>query len=446
MIESRALTKAFGPPVKHNRGILLRRVIALTANTLWVLVGVALDRMLQPSGDFDLRLAGRVRRAFERLGPTFVKAGQLLSSSPGSLPKSWVDEMAHCRDDVPTASWKSVSRLLAAELGGRRQLLGRIDEAPMAGASIAQVHAAELADGTPVVVKVQRPGLENVLAGDIRVLRVVARLAARLSPTCAAANPALLVDDFAKELSEQLSFHQEIANLQTMSRVLADLPVRVPRVFAELSSGRVMIMERLNGVAIDDTLAMEAHGLDRTDIVRTVLASLILPALGQGIFHGDMHAGNMMVLADGRLGLMDFGILGHLDPVARAMGSQILHAGVNRRFGEVAGATLMMANATKVDGTTAIPELGDFLTCHFDPSSGDLDVAEVLRGILRLAARHGCALPESLVGFFKQLVYVDGVCRKLSPDFDVLDDLAPIVSVACSDQSSWLAGEATIAA
>lgn len=446
VIGTRALTQAFEPQVKRSRGLLLRRVLALTANALVVLAGAALDRVAGPSGDFDRRLAARVRQAFERSGPTFVKAGQLLSSSPGSLPQSWVDELAHCRDDVPAASWKSVSRLLADELGERRQLLGRIDEEPMAAASMAQVHPAELADGTPLVVKVQRPGLEKVLAGDIRVLRVVARLAGRLSPAWGAANPALLVDDFAKELSEQLSFRQEIENLQTMTRVLAGLPVVVPRVFVEVSSDRVMVMERLDGVASDDAPAMEALGLDCSEIVRTVLASLVLPALNQGIFHGDMHAGNMMVLADGRVGLLDFGVLGHLDATARAMAHQILDAGVNRRFGEVAGAILTMADATNLDAATGVRALQDFLASHLDASAGDLDVAEALRGMLRLAARNGFALPECLVSFFKQIVYVDGVCRKLNPDFDVLDDLAPIISMASSEQSTWSPAKATIAA
>jgi ubiquinone biosynthesis protein len=445
VIGTRTLPQAFEPPAMRNRGRLLARVIALAANASVVLAGAGLDRLLRPSGDFERRLAGRVRRAFERSGPTFVKAGQLLSSSPGSLPKSWVDEMAHCRDDVPAASWKSVSQLLDVELGERRQRLGHIDPQPMAAASMAQVHPAELADGTPVVVKVQRPGLEKVLAGDIRVLRIVARLAGRLSRACAAVNPALLVDDFARELAGQLSFHQEVANLQIMTHVLADLPVRVPRVFAELSSNRVIVMERLDGVASDDVGAMAALGLDCTEIGRTVLASLILPALDQGIFHGDMHAGNMMVLADGRLGLVDFGVLGHLDPTARAMASQILDAGVNRRFSEVAGAILTLADPARVDAATALPELQDFMASHLDTPSGDLDVAEALRGILGLAARRGFTLPECLVSFFKQMVCVDGVCRNLNPDFDVFNDLGPIVSMIRIDQSSWSA-EAAIAA
>jgi ubiquinone biosynthesis protein len=446
VIGTRALTGAFGAEVKRDCGLLVRRVLALSANAFWVLAGAALDRTVRPSGDFERRLAGRVRRAFERLGPTFVKAGQLLSSSPGSLPKSWVEEMAHLRDDVPAASWRSVARLLAAELGEHGTLLGHIDKKPMAAASMAQVHPAELADGTPVVVKVQRPGLEKVLAGDIRILRGLARLAAQLSPACGAANPALLVDDFAKELSDQLSFRQEIANLQTMTQVLADVPVRVPRVFVDVSSDRVMVMERLDGVASDDAPAIEALGLVRTEIAQTLLASLILPALEQGVFHGDMHAGNMMVLANGTIGLMDFGVLGHLDPAARATASRILDAAVNRRFDEVARAMFIMADAEEVDAATAVAALGDFMASHLDTSAGDLDVAELLRGILALAARNGFALPEALVSFFKQIVYVEGICRKLNPDFDILDNLAPIMSAARGDRCSWPAAEATIAA
>ncbi|HKA05328.1 MAG TPA: AarF/UbiB family protein, partial [Acidimicrobiales bacterium] len=285
----------------------LGRLFAVAAAALTILAGATCDRLCRRRASFDAVLARRVRRAFERLGPTFVKTGQLMSSSPGSVPKAWVDEMAHCRDEVPAARWKAISQLLADELRERRDQLAEINPEPIAAGSMAQVHAAVLGDGTPVVIKVQRPGLRKVLAADIGLVRIIARLLARLSPTCAAANPVALVDEFATGLDDQLSFRREAANVQRMGIALASLAVHVPKVFTDLSTDRVLVMERLEGVRADDIEAVNGLGLDRSAIVRTVMASLILPAMREGMFHGDMHPGNILALPDGRIGLLDFG-------------------------------------------------------------------------------------------------------------------------------------------
>jgi ubiquinone biosynthesis protein len=391
-------------------------------------------------------LARRVRRAFERLGPTFVKAGQLMSSSPGSFPKVWVDEMAHCRDEVPAAGWKAISRLLADELKDRHDQLAEINPEPMAAGSMAQVHAAVLSDGTPVVVKVQRPGLRKVLAADIALLRIIARLLARLSPRCAAANPLALVAEFATGLDDQLSFRREALNVQRMRIALASLAVHVPQVFTDLSTDRVLVMERLEGVRADDIEAINGLGLDRSAIVRTVMASLILPAMRDGVFHGDMHSGNMLVLPDSRIGLLDFGLLGHLDAPSRAALCDLLVAVVERRFGDVALALFGMIDVTGADQAALVQQVRAFLAAHLETSLSGLDLRATITGILEIASRNGCTLRDSLMTFLKQLVYIDGVCRELDPDFDVIGDARPIISMARHPKCARANDEWTIAA
>jgi ubiquinone biosynthesis protein len=354
--------------------------------------------------------------------------------------------MAYCRDDVAAASWKSVSQLMADEFGEQRDRFTHIDPTPVAAGSIAQVHAAELDDGTQVVIKVQRPGLDKTLAGDIRLLRIVARLVARISPACAAANPVGLVDDFAAGLYEQLSFRKEAANAGLMRNALASLPVYVPNVFAELSTDRVLVMERLEGLGSTEVGAIDALGIDRVEVVRVVVAALIVPALREGVFHGDMHSGNMMMLADGRLGLMDFGVVGHLDPATRVAAAELLDAAVNHRFGDAAVAILKMIDAGDVDLAAVIQEVQSFMVAHLDTTVAALDVCSTICGILKLAARSGFALPESLVAFFKQMLYIDGICRGLDVDFDVLGDAAPIVSMARNQHDSEVWAMGTIGA
>jgi ubiquinone biosynthesis protein len=311
---------------------------------------------------------------------------------------------------------------------------------------MAQVHAAVLGDGTPVVVKVQRPGLRKVLAADIGLLRIIARLLARLSPTCAAANPVALVDDFAAGLDDQLSFRKEAANVQRMRIAFASLAVRVPKVFTDLSTDRVLVMERLEGVRADDIEAANGLGLDRSAIVRTLMASLILPAMREGMFHGDMHPGNMLVLPDGRIGLLDFGVLGHLDAPSRAALCDLLLAVVDRRFGDVALALFGMIDVSGVDTTTLMQETQAFLAAHLDTSLAGLDLRATITGILGIASRNGCTLRDSLATFLKQLIYIDGVCRELDPDFDVLGDTRPIISMARDPKCASANRQSTIAA
>jgi ubiquinone biosynthesis protein len=354
--------------------------------------------------------------------------------------------MARCRDEVPAARWKAISQLLAEELKERRHQLADINPEPMAAGSMAQVHAAVLGDGTPVVVKVQRPGLRKVLAADIGLLRIIARVLARLSPTCAAANPVAIVDEFATGLDDQLSFRTEAVNVQRMAVALAPLAVQVPTVFTDLSTDRVLVMERLEGVRADDIEAVNGLGLDRSAIVRTMMASLILPAMREGMFHGDMHSGNMLVLPDGRIGLLDFGVLGHLDPSSRAALCSLLMAVVDRRFGDVALAMFGMIDTGGVDIATLVQETQAFLAAHLDTSLAGLDLPATISGILGIASRNGCTLRDSLVTFVKQLLYIDGVCRELDPDFDVLGDARPIISMARDTKCASAHNGSTIAA
>lgn len=409
---------------------LAGRLLAIAGASLTIVAGSTCDRLRRPNASFDAVLARRVRRAFERLGPAFVKAGQVMSSSPGSLPKAWVDEMAGCRDEVPAAEWKAISRLLADELGERRHQLSEINPEPIAAGSMAQVHAAVLDDGPPVVIKVQRPGLRKVLAADIGLLRLTARLLARVSPTFAAANPVVRVDEFAAGLYDELSFCREAANVQRMRVALASLEVHVPNVYTHLSTDRVLVMERLEGVPADDIEAVNSLGLDRSTLVRTLIASLILPAVHEGAFHGDMHPGNVLVLPDGRVGLLDFGVLGYLDPPSKAALCDLLVAVVDRRFGEVALALFGMVDLGGADEAALVEEARAFLAAHLDTPLAGLDLREIISGILGIASRHGCSLRDSLVTFLKQLVYVDGICRELDPGFHVLVDARPIISMA----------------
>lgn len=398
------------------------RILTLLVTVARVVAGVMADRARHPHSDRSALLAYRVRRAFEQLGPTFVKAGQLMSSTSGPLPKVWVEEMSHCRDDVPPSPWASVSRVLSDELGERMDAFAWTDPSPLAAGSMAQVHAARLVDGTPVVVKIQRPGLARLLSDDMRLLRMAARIAVRFSSACAAANAVALVDDFASGLREQTSFRTEAANARWMATAVRHLPVRVPAVYESLTTERVLVMERFEGV----TAVAEFVG-NPSAVVDAVVSALLVPALRDGVFHADMHPGNMLVLDDGHLGLLDFGVIGHLDDQVRSAAADLLEALADRRFCDMVQALFRIVDPEGVDLVSLLPEVQSLVSSCLDKPLAEVDIKEAVTGILSLASRAGFVLPESLMAFFKQMVFISGMCLELDPTFDLLADVAPIL-------------------
>jgi ubiquinone biosynthesis protein len=220
--------------------------------------------------------------------------------------------------------------------------------------------------------------------------------------------------------------------MERMRVVLAPWPVRIPRVYQTLSSERVLVMERLRGVSIDDVEAIDALGIDRSTVVSTVAGSFVASALGRGIFHGDLHAGNMLVLPDGEVGLLDFGVIGRLDGHVRAATSDLFGAVVGRRFDGVAAAMLQLADTSGVNLVEIVPQVQAVIGLYLDHPLGEVNVAAALGRMLAIGAGHGLVLPESVVALFKQLLYLDGVCRSLQPGFDLLDGGAAILAGAQS--------------
>ncbi|MHB1486894.1 MAG: ABC1 kinase family protein [Acidimicrobiales bacterium] len=364
----------------------------------------------------------QLRMAFQGLGPTFVKLAQLVSSSPGTFPQVLVEEFAHCQDAVPPEPWDIVAGTLSAELGDLRSRFRWIDWQPMAAGSIAQVYPATLVDGTEVVIKVQRSDLHDTLRQDLRMLLAGARVAVKVAPRLASANPVGVIEDFASGLIEELAFRVEAGHMDRLRKILDSWPIRIPEVHWDLTTDRVLVMERLDGVKVSDTASLDLIGIDREALADTILASTLASGLRHGFFHGDGHAGNMLVLADGRLGLLDFGIVGRLRPELRLELSRLLYALVDKRFDIVAGSIMAMADMTDADIEGAVADLQAISAVYLDRPLEEIPMGKLLGDLLRSANRHGVVLPTDLVLMFKQILYLDGLGRVLYPGFDVFAD------------------------
>lgn len=364
--------------------------------------------------------------AFTALGPTFVKLGQMISANPVIFPPAVIEAFSHCQDRVPGEPFSTVEQTVRAELGRPvDEVFERIEPEPIASASIAQVHRAWLLDGSPVVVKVQRPGLASLLAVDLAVLDLAARTLVRLRPRYGVANPAGVVRDFRVTLGEELSFRVEAAWMDRLREVFDGWPIAIPPVVHSLTTDRLLTMGVMEGTKVNELAALDAAGHDRAVVAELLISSLLYSALQVGIFHGDGHPGNLVVLDDGRLGIYDFGIVGQLDDGDRREVSRFFRGLILSRFDVMAGALTQLADLSHADLEGATADLAAMQSQLFTSDGqfklADMDHAGLLTSFLEIANRHSLIIPTDLVLLFRQLLYLNGLANLLDPELDVFE-------------------------
>jgi ubiquinone biosynthesis protein len=424
MVSSRLVDDGLEPP-----GALatLRRA----TTTLVLAARQSLPLVSAGRGDegWSQRGAHQLRQTFELLGPTYVKLAQLVASSPGLFPEVLVSEFRACLDQVPPEPAEVVRRLIAVELGGSvYDLFADFDDRPLAAASIAQVHRAALRDGSEVVVKVQRPGLAGRLAADVAILHRLAGLVERFSTPGRMANPVAVVEDFAVTLGQELNF---VIEARSMERFAANLArhgrnggVRVPHVHWPYTTSRVLTMEYIDGHKIDDLASLGTAGWDLGKALKAGVRAWMEAALIHGFFHGDVHAGNLMIDRDGRVVFLDFGICGQLDEAARQVISEGLPAlMVERDFARVASAIYQLgAILNPADLDRAAQDIAELVTPILDQPLSQISYGQILIDIIRVGTRYDVRLPRELVLVAKQLLYFERYAKLLAPDWTVLDD------------------------
>ena len=376
-------------------------------------------------------ISRRLREAAEHLGPTYIKLGQIISSGEGLFPAELVHEFKKCRDQVPAEPFDVVRRTVEEDLGARLEdVFSSFDETALAAASIAQVHAATLITGENVVVKVQRPSVSQFVRKDLRVMAWIAPHLVGRIPVAALANPPSLVELFAETIVEELDFRMEAANMLDVAAMLHDLGQDryvVPRPHPTLVTRRVLVMERVYGFNFDDVVGMQDAGIDTVDVVRTAMVAFMEGAIVEGIFHGDLHGGNLFVLADGRTALLDYGIVGRLNGQRRnAFLRLMLSATTNDVRGQMAALRDLGALPADTDLDAVITDLRldqDVI----DPTTltGEEMITEVQR-VVKALLGYGAKLPKELMLYVKNLVFLDGAIARLAPDLDLLGEVANI--------------------
>lgn len=432
LAEVRARVRAEVPELtRPDRWPPWRRMVRVTANLGSALALWAAKEKRAGGTESRAGVSRRLRLAAERLGPTYIKLGQIISSGEGIFPAELVDEFKLCRDRVPPEPFRVVREVVEADLGRPLEEVFRwVDRTPLASASIAQVHAATLRTGETVVVKVQRPTVARLVREDLRVMAWLAPHLVGRIPISALANPPALVELFAETIAEELDFRLEAENMLDLARTFAELDQRtyvVPRPHPELVTRRVLVMERLDGFAFDDVAGMRDAGVDTEAVLRAGLIASLEGSILHGIFHGDLHGGNLFVMADGRTALLDFGITGRLGEVRRVALLRLLMGGASNDLRtQIAALRDLGALPPDADVDTVIRELKLDQT-PIDPTTltGEQLVGE-LQQVIKALLGIGARFPKELMLFVKNMVFLDGAIARLAPDLDLFGQIAEV--------------------
>jgi ubiquinone biosynthesis protein len=366
--------------------------------------------------------ARRLRHSLEECGGMFVKMGQVASTRSDLVSPPVADELSHLQDHVAPAPPDAVRELLEDELGSPvDEVFAEFDWQPLAAASIGQAHRARLHGGQQVVVKVQRPGIADSVNRDLDVLNQLATVVEQRTTWGAEYRVCDLADEFAERLREELDFEIEARNASDIAANLDDAgDVRIPGVFHDLTTRRVLVMEWLDGVSVRDTDAIDELGVDRRELAEDLLRCMLQQMLVDAQYHADPHPGNVMVLRDGRLALIDFGAASRIDPLQQTAIRDVM-VGVSQRDADLLRqAVLQVATLRRdVDDEELERALSRFMSRHLAP--GMVPSAAMFNDLLQLFFTFGINLPPELSTFFRALITLEGTLTTLSPGYPVID-------------------------
>jgi len=376
----------------------------------------------------------RVRRALEELGPTFIKLGQLLSTRVDLFAPEWIEEFEKLQDAVPPVDFDSLREQLAEDLGAPPEsVFEHLEREPLAAASIAQVHRARLADGTPVVVKMRRAGIRATVEADLRLLKRLAQVAEQQIPEAARFRLPALVDQFRRSILLELDLANECRNAERLAANLAERhgegesPIIVPRVHWDWTGERVNVQDYVHGIPARQVEDLAGAGLDpralAVDGARAVLSTI----LEDGFFHADPHPGNLFFLPGNRIAFVDFGMVGHLSERRREQFVELLHAIVEHDEEAAADTLMELSDASYGDRDGLVEDVSVFLRTYHGVDLAHLDLGSVIHDLLAMLRDNELALPPDLAATFKVFITLEGLGKRLHPEFHLIRESEPIV-------------------
>jgi ubiquinone biosynthesis protein len=384
-----------------------------------------LDPEAQAAGELpppDRSAAIRFRQLLAELGPTFIKLGQLLSSRADLLPAHWVEELSALQDDCPPLPVADVRRVIEEALGSPVEtVFAELDPRPLASASIAQVHRARTHAGEQVAVKVQRPGIREQIDRDLALLYDLAKLLEAVVEETGISTPSAIVEEFDRTVHEELDFANEARNARAMREAAAGRDyVIIPRVHDELSASRVLTLDFIDGTKLNDVDAGSGHDLQK--LARTIIEASFRQLFEDGLFHGDPHPGNILVLPGERIALLDFGLVGRLTRVQQeALVTLIISVALKDPDAVARMLNRLGAPDSRVPFGEFRSDIAGILERYLGLKLDEIRTSSLLRDLLDLAVRHRIRVPKEYAVLAKASMTVEGIIRRLYPKLDILE-------------------------
>ena len=412
-----------------------------------------LDRLLQkgrrffsrsgPNEDIErLPTEVRLRKAMEDLGPLFVKLGQVLSVRPDLIPEAWADEFRKLQDEVGPVSFDRIKRRLEQEFPGKVDAIFReIDPAPLAAASIAQVHRAVLHDGTKVVLKILRPDVESIIESDLQILAWLAEFAEERFADLGY-SPVKVVEQFSDELKREIDMRQEGRATDRLRRAFAENEdVTFPRVFWQASTQHVLALEEIHGKPLSKVKKQDLSPEIRRKVVENGTDAVFRQCFEIGFFHADPHPGNLFLLEDGKLCFIDCGMTGHIDPRTAGQLSDLIRAVVDQDLDQVVRIVIALADADPSisDDRSFRADAWEFIARFDDVSLKNLHMGNLLQDFFDRLRKHKIRCPSDIVFLIKAITTIEGVGEWLDPEFDVVKHVNPYLNRLVSERFGFTA-------
>jgi len=381
-----------------------------------------LERLSQPQ---------RLRLVMEELGPTFIKLGQLLSTRPDVLDKAYIHEFSKLQDKVPAVSFEEINAQIQRELGyPAEELFAEFSTKPLAAASIAQVHRGKLKSGEEVVFKVRRPGIVKIVETDIDVLMGLAYLIEQHVPTVALYDPVGLVKEFRRSIMRELNFTREGRTVDRFAVNFAESEtVYTPKIFWDYTGDIVLTMEYVDGIKISALEELTAQGYDLKEIARRGADAFLKQVLDFGLFHADPHPGNVFILPDQIICMLDYGMVGRLGQDLKDQLIDLLQALLNRDVDRIISQLLYSGELTDdSDMKNLRRDLHEFIEDYYDIVLQDIKVGKLLTEFIEILTHHRIHFPADFMILAKALVIMEGVGRQLDPEFNMINHMRPYVN------------------
>lgn len=377
-----------------------------------------------PSEELPVRL----RLVCEDLGPTFIKFGQMLGTRPDLIPQEYIKEFEKLQENIPPCSYEEVRKQIKNQTGKTvENIFASFDPQPIGSASVAQVHAAKITEGEQVVVKIQRPRIADVIAADLDILYFIAQLIEKKIEEMKLYRPVNLIQEFDRALNKELDFTHESRNIKKIMRNFKDdTTVHIPKVYTELTTKKMLTIEKINGIQISNIAVIEAQGMERTEIAKHAVAAVFKQIFEHGFFHADPHPGNVYVLEDNVICFLDFGLMGYVDEELKTELSDIFLGIIKKEPNKIIRTFIKKKIINEhIEIRRLTHDMSDLIDKYYDQPLGNIQIGSLFQEMTGLIHQYRIYTPAEYVLLARALIGVEAMVRQLDPEINVVKYVEP---------------------